>query len=67
MSNIGRTVKELSRSELDELKQSYLFDTVENPSYGEIADSINITDSVIFEHYTGYRFSDDDFWCNQTS
>lgn len=37
-----RTVQELTREELNELKQSYVAETVKNPSWGELADSVDI-------------------------
>ena len=57
------TVHELSRDQLDELKQNYVFETVENPSYGELADSVGIPDEVVFDYYAGIRFVNDDFFC----
>ena len=56
-------VHELSRDQLDELKQNYVFETVANPSYEELADSIDIPDEVVFEYYAGIQFFDDDFLC----
>ena len=51
-----RTVQELTREELNELKQSYVAETVKNPSWGELADSVDIPDEVIFEKYAGIAF-----------
>lgn len=54
-----RTVKELSREELDELKETY----------AEQEDSIfrgawEVPDDVILNHYEGIMFVDEDFFCN---
>lgn len=63
-----KTVYDLSREQLDELKQQYVCqlyedgDVLESPSYNELADSQQIPDEVIFEHYDGIMFSDDDFF-----
>lgn len=59
-----RTVQELTREELNELKQSYVAETVKNPSWGELADSVDIPDEVIFEKYAGIAFGPEDFFCN---
>lgn len=61
-------VTELTRNQLSELKQSFLFDRmVENgdwPSYGELADADEaITDEAIFAAFDGVVFSPDDFCC----
>lgn len=55
-------VRELSREQLDELKQAYVCETVDCPSYGELADAVDIPDDVIFQHYSGIDFVMDDFW-----
>lgn len=66
-------VTELNREQLDELKQDYIcqlaetgeYEDVVGVSYGELMDSVNIPDDVIFEHYDGIMFTEDDFFCNQ--
>ena len=35
-----RSVEELTREELNELKQNYVAETRDDPSYGELADSV---------------------------
>ena len=61
-----RSVEELTREELNELKQNYVVETAEGsePSYGELADSVDIPDAVIFKHYAGISFGPEDFFCN---
>jgi hypothetical protein len=63
-----KTVYELKHDELNELKQSYVTEQAdkrgEGISYGELADSENIPNDVIFNHYNGIVFSNDDFFCN---
>ncbi len=62
-------VTELSRDQLVELKGKHLDDRLyetegRGASYGELADADEIiSDEEIFEVYSGYDFSDDDFSC----
>ena len=61
------TVRELSRDQLNELKQTYasqLAETGEEINYGELVEAIEIPDDVIFNHYDGILFTDDDFFCS---
>ena len=58
------TVRELNRNQLNELKQAYVCEMIENPSWSELADSENIPDEVIFNHYDDYFFVEDDFSCH---
>jgi hypothetical protein len=58
------TVRELSQDQLNELKQAYVCEKVGCPSYGELADSVDIPNEVIYAHYAGYDFVNDDFWCS---
>lgn len=66
-------VTELNRDQLIELKQSYLcqlndcgeHEEVVEVSYDELANADEvIPDDVIFEHYQGVIFSEDDFFCS---
>lgn len=62
-------VRDLSRDQLYELKQSFLLDRmVENgdwPSYGELANADEtISDEAVFAAYEGTVFSPDDFCCS---
>lgn len=72
-----KTVYDLSRDELNELKDSYFYQLLDNDDEvlfpvknGNKKDIENINcpeeipDSVIFEHYDGISFVDDDFFCN---
>ena len=59
-------VKELSRDQIEELKQEYLTrkmdENGETPSYEELAlADQTISDDEIFEEYAGTEFSPDDF------
>ena len=58
------TVKELNQDQLDELKQAYICEMIENPSYSELAEAVNISNEFIYHHYDGYIFSSDDFCCS---
>lgn len=70
------TVTELTRDRLIQLKENYMIELVNEgtfaevmgvdydaPSWGDIfgADEL-IPDNVIFEHYAGTYFVEDDFW-----
>lgn len=57
-------VRELNRQQLDELKQIYICETMENPSWGDLVDSTEIEDEVIYNRYDGICFVDDDFFCS---
>ena len=63
------TVKELNRDQLHELKQAYYSElmgvNINEPSYEMIA-SIDeyVSDEFIYEHYDGYSFTEDDFFCS---
>lgn len=62
-------VKELSRDQLDELKEAYFWgeDTLEIPKYNALGLPAlfpgDIPDAVIFDYYTGIYFVNDDFCC----
>ena len=58
-------VYELSQHQLNQLKQMYVFEkaSVNNDSlsWGEIIDAIDIQNEVIFNHFKGINFSENDF------
>lgn len=70
-------VRDLSREQLIELKEHYMIELADEgiyaeimgvdwdePSMGEIANADElIPDDVIFNHYEGFTFSDEDFFC----
>ena len=60
------TVYDLNRAQLDELKESfyeqYLQECVELDPEDEHLQPQDIPDTLIFEHYDGIMFSPDDFW-----
>lgn len=57
-------VTELTKDQLDELKQAYACkrNGEEGISYGELIEAELIPDEVIFEHYAGITFTEDDFF-----
>lgn len=63
-----RTVYDLTREELNELKDSYFWS--DDPDVQEILEesgidySWQIPDDVIFHNYEGIAFVEEDFWCN---
>lgn len=61
-----RTVEELTREELEELKQDYYLNEINgNASYGELAaiDDL-VTDADIFVAFAGVEFVEEDFYYN---
>lgn len=60
----GKSVKELPREQLIELKQTYYCEMHKSVSWGELAavDEL-VSDEEIFAHYEGVCFTDDDFFC----
>lgn len=77
MKTAYKTVHELSRAELDELKESYFYQLINDDDEVPFAvnngdeDDVNdisypsdIPDDIIFNHYDGIMFVNDDFFCN---
>lgn len=59
------TVHELTRQELDELKENYYWEYVgEDEILGDVTWWTEIDDEVVLEHYDGIDFVKEDFWCN---
>ena len=58
-----RSVTELNRDELEELKMNYYVELTdageENVPYWE-----DIPDDIILDHYAGISFVEEDFFCN---
>jgi len=63
-----RTVYDLTREELNELKDSYFWS--DDPDVQEILEESGIDypwqipDDVIFHNYEDFAFVEEDFWCN---
>lgn len=55
------TVRELTRDQLDQLKQAYICELMADPSWGDLTDAQDLPNDIIFEHYDGIEFVDDDF------
>lgn len=56
-------VQDLSRQQLNELKESYAQQLKQDDiSWGELSESHEIPDEIIFEHYDGVTFTPDDFF-----
>ena len=57
-----------NKEQLDELKRTYACELAETDgevlSYGELVDATEIPDEIIFNHYDGIFFTDDDFFCS---
>ena len=58
------TVRELNRDQLNELKEAYAIQLKQygDISYEELINAHKIPDDVIFEHYDGTSFTEDDFF-----
>ncbi len=56
-----KTVKQLSKYELDELRINYFYDESISHSYTNVED---IPNKVLFEHYGSVSFVKEDFFCN---
>ena len=60
-----KSVEELRREELDELKNNYYWQLYDQGGLvAGISDSSEIPDNVILEHYAGVSFVEEDFFCN---
>lgn len=63
-----KTVHDLNREQLDELKIIYATQLIENEGeevfYSDLIEATSIiSDDDIIRHYEGMIFSDDDFFC----
>jgi hypothetical protein len=60
-----RIVTDLTRDELNELKAAYAEQLNDDGiSWGELCESREIPDDIIFEHFGDIGFVEDDFFCN---
>lgn len=57
-------VHDLSPKELDELRDSYYYQLLDELDEEEMPNEI--TNDMLFEHYADISFVPDDFWCNQS-
>jgi hypothetical protein len=56
------TVRDLNRHQLNELKESYACQLRQDGiSWGELCEAHKIPDDIIFEHYDGVTFVEEDF------
>ena len=58
------TVRELNKSQLEELKRYYVCETMDNPSWNQIVNASDISNETIFNYYDGIDFVEDDFFCS---
>jgi hypothetical protein len=56
-----KSVQELNREELEELRFTYFYNENINHFYRNVDD---IPNEVLFEHYGGINFVEEDFSCN---
>ena len=59
-----RDVHDLTKDELDELRWPYYWELVDSGEDDGIDYADDIPDDVLFDHYDGIGFVDDDFFCN---
>lgn len=56
-------VTELSRDQLEELKETFFYENWDKPVTLNYTYPAEIPDEIIFEHYSGINFVNDDFFC----
>ena len=56
-------VRDLNREQLNELKQHYICEQIDNPSYLDLANAEDIPDEIIYDYYDFVHFVSDDFSC----
>ena len=59
-----RDVRDLNQDELDELRYTYYWQLVETGEDEGIDGPEDIPNAVLFDHYAGISFVEDDFFCN---
>ena len=60
-----KMIQDLSRDELNELKSSFFYqDETQDINEGTFSTPEDIPDKIIFEHYDGVCFVEEDFFCN---
>ena len=60
-----KMVQDSSRDELNELKSSFFYqDETQDINEGTFSTPEDIPDKIIFEHYDGVCFVEEDFFCN---
>ena len=57
------TVEELNEYQKNELKEKILCEDGQGHCYEELIHAHDMDDSIIFTHYAGIEFSEDDFFC----
>ena len=59
-----KDIHDLTREQLEELKNNFFWqDETQDILEGAFTSPEQIPDEIIFEHYAGVCFSDDDFFC----
>ena len=56
------SLQELNEDQLDQLRQAYICIHVDNPSYGDLADTDSVTDEMLEEEFGGIDFVEEDFF-----
>ena len=59
-----RDVRDLNQDELEELRRSYYWQLVDTGEDEGIEWVDDIPDAVLFDHYDGISFVEEDFFCN---
>ena len=55
-------LNELFDYQKDQLRETYICNHVDNPSYGELSDIESVTDEMLEEEFGGVEFTEEDFW-----
>lgn len=56
------TVYELNNDQLNELKEVYILDEIDCPSYEDLLDSHSLPNKLIYSRYKDYNFTEADFF-----
>lgn len=59
-----RTVHDLTTEELEELRDSYFYQLIEQGEEEKLQSPEDIPISNVISHYEGIMFTDEDFFCN---
>ena len=64
---MNKTVYDLNEEELNELRETYYYQLLDSDEdvLEDYDWATDIPDEVIYNHYDGICFTEDDFWCNQ--
>ena len=60
-----KTVYDLTKNQFEELKSTYFYQLLDDGDVlNEICYPEQLPDDIIYNHYEGINFTDDDFYCS---